>query len=163
MLTLQERLETATTQVETDSGLLHDIVHGDAATEVATEGGNVKSAAKAIADLEATYEAASVVATVTTLRDESQAYSDQAHAWAEEPEDTEVAPGQYSALHHAAKAQQAAASLVFAGHGLTRNGAALEWSHGDDPFDASAPDEWAVLPGNAVFSINANGHLEVTF
>ncbi len=57
MATLQERLETATTQVETDSGLLHDIIHGDVNTTVQTDGGPVKSVAKLFGDLEAQYEA----------------------------------------------------------------------------------------------------------
>lgn len=94
---------------------------------------------------------------------DAQAYSDQAHAWAETAEDVEVAPGQFSALHWAAKAQEAMSTSQLGAHGFKHNGHALEWTHGVDPFDASAQDEWGVLPNTAVFSINASGHLEVTF
>ncbi len=55
MPTLQERLETATAQVETDTGVLNSIVHGPGSGEgalVSTNGGDVKTAAKAVADIE---------------------------------------------------------------------------------------------------------------
>lgn len=54
MPTIPERLETATAQVETDSGLLHDIVHGASSDpDVTTEGGDVKPIAKVVAEAEA--------------------------------------------------------------------------------------------------------------
>lgn len=46
-------LKTDIDQIAVDAGLLHDIVHGGPTAVVATEGGAVRSAAKAIADLEA--------------------------------------------------------------------------------------------------------------
>ncbi|TAN71889.1 MAG: hypothetical protein EPN20_04255 [Magnetospirillum sp.] len=51
-MSLQDDLQTAVAKVTADSGLLHRIVHGDTATTVVTEGGPVKSVAKAIADVE---------------------------------------------------------------------------------------------------------------
>lgn len=48
-------------------------------------------------------------------------------------------------------------------HGLTRNGTGLEWSGGEAVFNSTTVDEWAALPTASVFSLNANGHLEVTF
>ena len=51
-MTLQTDLQDAVARVQTDSQLLHTIVHGDDQTTVPTDGGNVKSAAKAIKDIE---------------------------------------------------------------------------------------------------------------
>lgn len=51
-MNLQQRLEATVGQAESDAGLLHDIVHGDANTEVQTEGGPVKSVARAIQGVE---------------------------------------------------------------------------------------------------------------
>jgi len=47
-----------------------------------------------------------------TARDDANAAAALAEQWAEEPEDSEVEPGQYSALHHAAKAQAAEAGAA---------------------------------------------------
>lgn len=62
MATLQERIETATTKLESDADRMHDIVNGGAAVVVETEGGPVSSVAKQVADLEAAYAAAGAVA-----------------------------------------------------------------------------------------------------
>jgi hypothetical protein len=70
-MTLQTDLEAAVTLVTTDSTLLHAIVHGPASgtgSTVATDGGDVKTVAKAIADVEAEYTAFGVVAEVAADR-----------------------------------------------------------------------------------------------
>ncbi len=54
MTTLQKRIEDATEKIEADTALLHQIVHGDENTLVATGSGEVKSAAKALKDIEST-------------------------------------------------------------------------------------------------------------
>lgn len=51
-MTLQTDLQEAVARVQTASQLLHTIVHGDDQTTVTTEGGVVKSASKAIKDIE---------------------------------------------------------------------------------------------------------------
>lgn len=51
MANMQERLETAVSQTETDSGLFHNIVHGSDTQTVPTETGDVPSVAKAIKDM----------------------------------------------------------------------------------------------------------------
>ncbi len=51
-MSLQSDLTTAVAKATTDSGLLHDIVHGDDQTLVQTEGGQVKTVAKAMADID---------------------------------------------------------------------------------------------------------------
>ena len=51
MPTIQEQIQSAADQVETDAGLLHQIVHGDTSTVVTVESGSVKSLAKAVAEI----------------------------------------------------------------------------------------------------------------
>ncbi len=54
MPTLQEQIETATAQIETDSDILHDIIHGPASGEgslITTDAGDVKSVARALAEI----------------------------------------------------------------------------------------------------------------
>lgn len=51
MPNMQERLNSAVDRAEVDTGLLHEVVHGDITTVVDTEGGKVPSVAKAINDI----------------------------------------------------------------------------------------------------------------
>ena len=46
MANMEERLQAVVLQAETDGSLWHTIIHGSDATSVATENGNVPSAAK---------------------------------------------------------------------------------------------------------------------
>ena len=80
-MNIETQLRAATKRADTDSRLLHQIVHGDAATTVTTEGGVVKTAAKAIGDVEASVAAAAStvtegVAQAETARDEAVAARD---------------------------------------------------------------------------------------
>lgn len=56
-MSLQTDLQAAVEKAQAASGKLHDVVHGDAASTVATESGPVKTVAKAIADIEADIDA----------------------------------------------------------------------------------------------------------
>ncbi|PCH98971.1 MAG: hypothetical protein COB76_06605, partial [Alphaproteobacteria bacterium] len=56
-MTLQTDLQDAVTRVESDSQILHNIIHGNDQTTVNTENGNVKTPAKAIKDIEDTIQA----------------------------------------------------------------------------------------------------------
>lgn len=49
---------------------------------------------------------------IETFRDEAEAARDKAQEWAENPEDVEVEPGKYSALHWAEKAKEEAESII---------------------------------------------------
>ena len=62
-MNIEAELRAAVSRADTDSRLLHEIVHGDAAATVDTEGGPVKTVAKAIGDVEA---GVAVAATVVT-------------------------------------------------------------------------------------------------
>lgn len=48
--------------------------------------------------------------------DEAQAFADKAQEWAENPVDVEVETGQFSSLHHAAKAALSASAAMLAGN-----------------------------------------------
>lgn len=52
MANMQERLDAAVDQTETDSGIFHNIVHGPDTDTVMTEGGEVPTVAKAIKDIQ---------------------------------------------------------------------------------------------------------------
>ena len=89
-MTLQTDLQDAVARVQTDSQLLHTIVYGDEQTTVSTDGGNVKSAAKAIKDMEDTIQAGltdlgasadqlnEAVSQTETYRDETQSLAQSA-------------------------------------------------------------------------------------
>ena len=62
-MNMEAELRAAVSRADTDSRLLHEIVHGDATATVDTEGGPVKTVAKAIGDVEAGVAAAATVVT----------------------------------------------------------------------------------------------------
>lgn len=134
MTTLQERIEASTTQLETDSDLMHDVVHGGTSTTVVTEGGTVKSLAKSIADMEAAYAANSVIAT-------GQGHLDDAYNWANRAEDSEYTDGDartgYSAFHYAEKSSAfaAAAAASAAIFPLNKTDATVDPTVNDDSAD----------------------------
>ena len=101
---------------------------------------------------------------ILNIQNDAIFYSDLAQKWAENPEDTEVEPGKFSALHHAAKASDdataannsantAAASETAAGVSETNasnsetNAAASETAAGISETNAAASElkasEWA--------------------
>lgn len=112
MPTLQERLESATAQVEGDAGKLHDIVHGDATTTVATDNGDVDSVAKSIADLEAEYDANNTLSQTQDARDAAQL----AQGAAETARDEAQAAADGTVLLDGSRAM--AADLDLGGHAL---------------------------------------------
>ena len=84
-MTIETDLRVAVSRADADSRLLHDIVHGDATETVTTEGGTVKTVAKAIDDVEASVAAAAStvtdgVANAEAARDDAEAARDAAQA-----------------------------------------------------------------------------------
>ena len=84
-MTIETDLRAAVSRADADSRLLHDIVHGDADTTVTTEGGTVKTVAKAIDDVEVSVAAAAStvtdgVADAEAARDAAEAARDAAQA-----------------------------------------------------------------------------------
>ena len=84
-MTIEADLRAAVSRADADSRLLHDIVHGDSTATVTTEGGTVKTVAKAIDDVEASVAAAAGtvtagVADAEAARDAAAAARDAAQA-----------------------------------------------------------------------------------
>ena len=84
-MTIEADLRVAVSRADADSRLLHDIVHGDATETVTTEGGTVKTVAKAIGDVETAVAAAAAsvtdgVADAEAARDDAEAARDAAQA-----------------------------------------------------------------------------------
>ncbi len=75
-MNIETQLRAAVSRADADSRLLHEIVHGDAAATVATEGGPVKTVAKAVQDVEAGVAAAA--GTVTAGVADAEAARDEA-------------------------------------------------------------------------------------
>ena len=75
-MTIEADLRAAVARADADSRLLHDIVHGDATETVTTEGGTVKTVAKAIDDVEVSVAAAA--STVTDGVADAEAARDEA-------------------------------------------------------------------------------------
>jgi len=71
-MTIQTDLQAAVAKAAAAAGKLHDIIHGPATgfgSTVATEGGDIDTVAKALADLEALWEAGNIITQVTALKD----------------------------------------------------------------------------------------------
>ncbi len=152
MPTYSERLETATTKVETDATKLHSIVHGPASgagSTVVTEGGTVNSVAKTIADgaaalaaavgeLEEDATAAKVAAeaaasaaatsasTASTKRDEAVAANDAAQLAKTAAQDwaTKTAGGSVSGGEFSAKEYAVGTQI----RGVAGKGSAKDWA-----------------------------------
>lgn len=82
---------------------------------------------------------------------ETLVWVDKARKWAENPENVEVEPGKYSALHHATKAARSEANAEAAALDAARSAA--------EAFGAAAPawDSTTIYNYNDVVSFN-NGH-----
>jgi len=89
-MTLQTDLENAVLTVQTDSQILHNIVHGDAQSTITVSSGEVKTMAKAISDIEVagnqqieslninSVELQNAVTTATQEASNAQSYANQA-------------------------------------------------------------------------------------
>ena len=107
-MTMQTDLQAAVDKATAASAKLHDVVHGDAVSTVATESGSVKTVAKAVADIEADIDAsrteldqkvtdaaasAAAAQTARTASETAEAASDTARLGAEAAETGAVASG----------------------------------------------------------------------
>ena len=80
MANMEERLQAVVLQAETDGSLWHTIIHGSDATSVATENGNVPSAAKQLKDVrnELINGAADYLGSCSIAKNETTAVRDHA-------------------------------------------------------------------------------------
>lgn len=172
-MTLQTDLQEAVTRAQTDSLLLHDIVHGDDQTVVLTEGGNVKSAAKVIKDIEDTIQTNltdlgvtatqlnSTLAQSETHRDEAQGAAQSAVDAANAlnlPTDIIGDAGKLLAVKQTEDGFEVIESVgVF--YGLRADGSKLTAITGQGSFNANEFDTWFITLPGVDFDINDDGHL----
>ena len=84
-MTIETQLREAAARADADSRVLHEIVHGDATRTVTTEGGAVKTVAKAVRDVESAVAGAATTVTnglaaTEAARDEAIEARDAAQA-----------------------------------------------------------------------------------
>ena len=174
-MTLQTDLQQAVTRVQTDSQILHQIVHGSDQTIVTTEGGGVKTVAKAIHDIEENIQSSltdlganaaqlqQAVQIAEDHRDDAANFATQALNSANAlnlPTNLAGHAGQLLAVKQDESGYEPIDSKgVF--YGLKKNGAKLIAETGQGTFIASDYLTWFItLPGIS-FSINPNGHLSI--
>lgn len=174
-MTLQSDLQDAVARVRSDSQTLHDIVHGDDETLVETEGGPVKTVAKAIKDINDTIEQglndlgasgeqlAEAVAATEGFRDEAAELVEEAVVIANAlhlPVDLTGKAGKLLAVKEDESGFDVIESKgVF--YGLRKNGAKLEAVSGEGTFVAKDFPVWFITLPGVDFSIDPNGHLHI--
>ena len=146
MTTLQKRIEDATEKIEADTALLHQIVHGDEKTEVITEAGAVKSAAKCLKDIEGQVAIGLEALGIT------QAQLDETLETAKSYADTAL-----DGINQMESLIQASSAI-----GFKRQNGHLVLEQGEDFTCASDYREWTVMPAQAQFTLNRDGHLILT-
>ncbi len=172
-MTLQTDLQDAVTRVESDSQILHNIVHGNDQTTVTTEGGGVKTAAKAIKDIEDSIQTGLTDLGVTSIQlsdavsdAQSQAQAAQGYAQSAQtiasslnlPSDLTGQAGKLLAVNPTEDGYEPIASkAVF--YGLRKQGAKLIAETGEGTFDASSFPVWMVTLPGLNFAVNGDGHL----
>ncbi|OIO62528.1 MAG: hypothetical protein AUJ47_07565, partial [Candidatus Marinimicrobia bacterium CG1_02_48_14] len=170
-MTLQTDLQDAVARVQTDSQLLHTIVHGDDQTEVPTDGGNVKSAAKAIKDIEDGIQAGltdlgasadqlnAAVSQTETYRDEAQSSAQSALQTANAlnlPTNINGQAGKLLAVKQTEDGFEVIESVgVF--YGLRADGSKLTAITGQGTYNANDFDTWFITLPGVDFNINEDG------
>ncbi len=172
-MTLQTDLQEAVARVQNDSQVLHSIVHGDNQTLVPTEGGDVKSVAKAIKDIEDTIQQglsdlgaageqlAEAVADAEEFRDQATEAAQTAETLANAlnlPTDLTGKAGMLLAVKEDESGYEPIESKgVF--YGLRKDGAKLQAVSGDGTFVAKEFPVWFITLPGVDFSIGPDGHL----
>jgi hypothetical protein len=172
-MTLQTDLQAAVTRVQADSQILNDIVHGDNQTIVMTEGGEVKTVAKAIKDIEDTIQngltdlgaagqqLVDAVAVAEDHRNQAQSFAETAQDLAEAlnlPTDLSGKAGMLLAVKPDESGYEPIESKgVF--YGLRNQGAKLIAETGNGTFIVNNYPVWFITLPGVNFSIADDGHL----
>jgi hypothetical protein len=174
-MTLQTDLQEAVTRIQADTLILHNIVHGDNQTTITTEGGPVKTVAKAVKDIQdniqivldgltdTSVEINQLVTQVTDLRNDAEGFAQAAQLLAASLN----LPTDLTGLAHMMLAVKADESgyepvpSVARFYGLKRSGAKLYAESGNGNFNTADYIFWFfALPGVS-FSVSASGHLQI--
>ena len=174
-MTLQTVLQEAVVRVQADSQILHQIVHGDNQSVVPTDGGNVKTVAKAIKDIEDTIQEglsdlgaagqqlADAVADAEEFRDQAEQHAQNAETLANAlslPTDLTGKAGMLLAVKEDETGYEPIESKgVF--YGLRKDGAKLLAESGNGTFIAKDYPVWFITLPGVDFSIGPNGHLHI--
>ncbi len=174
-MTLQSDLQQAVARVQTDSQVLHNIVHGNDQTTVPTEGSNVKTVAKAIKDIENTIQEgltdlgatseqlSNAVDDAENFRDQAQSYAQKALTSANAlnlPTDLTGKAGMLLAVKPDESGYEPIESkAVF--YGLKKQGAKLLAEIGNGNFAAKDYPLWFITLPGVNFSIAADGCLHI--
>jgi hypothetical protein len=172
-MTLQTDLQEAVARAQTDSLLLHDIVHGDDQTVVLTEGGSVKSAAKVVKDVEETIQTSltDLGITATQLDNtlaQSETHRDEAQGAAQNAVDAAAAlnlpsniNGEAGKLLAVTQAEDGFEVIESVGvfYGLRVDGSKLTAITGQGTYNANEFDSWFITLPGVDFNINDDGHL----
>lgn len=172
-MTLQTQLQEAVARAQTDSSLLHDIVHGDDQTVVLTEGGDVKSAAKVIKDVETTIQTNLTDLGITSTQltatvEQAEDFRDEAALSAQSaltvanalslPTDINGQAGKLLAVKQTEDGFEVIESVgVF--YGLRVDGSKLTAITGQGTFNANEFDSWFITLPGVDFDVNDDGHL----
>lgn len=175
-MTIQTDLQEAIARIQADTLILHNIVHGNNTAVITTEGGPVKTAAKAIKDIQDSAQA--VIDGITGTGNElneilsvAQAYRNEAEDFAEEaqllasslnlPADLTGLARMMLAVKEDESGYEPVAS-VSRFYGIKKVGAKLIAESGDGTFNAAEYVFWFItLPGVSFTVNNASGHLQI--
>lgn len=174
-MTLQTELQDAIARIQADTLILHNIIHGNNTTEVTTEGGPIKTVAKAIKDVEddiqvilenistTGVEINQIVTQVEGFRDEAEDAAQAAHGYAvglNLPTNLTGLARQMLAVKADESGYEPVAS-VSRFYGIKKDGAKLIAESGDGSFNADDYVFWFITLPGVSFSVNAYGHLQI--
>ncbi|WP_019223967.1 hypothetical protein [Bartonella rattaustraliani] len=156
-----------------DSKILHELVHGDDETNVPTEGGDVKTVAKTIKEIEEHIQSelddlGATTDQIAQTLDQAQAYRDEAKSSVQSaidaahalhlPSDIRGQAGKLLAINQNEDGFEVIESVgVF--YGLRVDGSELTAITGQGRYDANHFSTWFITLPGVDFTINEDGHL----
>jgi|GEM_PF-1306179 len=176
-MSLQDNLEQAILLVQTDAAILNTIIHGDIATTVQTNNGEVDSPAKAVHEIKTTIESSltDLGATATLLNQSitqaelhelnARSYAELALSYTQAlnlPDNLQGQSGKLLAVNAQEDGYEVIDSQsIF--YGLRLDGSELLCETGDANFIEDDFATWTITLPGVDFTINDHGHLIMTF
>ena len=172
-MTIQTDLQNAVSLIQKDSHLLHTIIHGTDETDVFTEGGEVKTVAKVLKEMEHTFQESldnfgmvgetltEAVAEVEKCRDEAQHHVKETQTLVNAlhlPTDLKGQAGKLLAVKQDATGYETVPSkAVF--YGLRKVGSKLVAETGEGTYKAEHFPCWFITLPGVTMTLNSEGHL----